>query len=226
MTRRNFAAVVAVPVGALALPVVRAAAQPAASQGPARSRRALRDPVLTQLDNDIHGLIAEAKGNAGSRKQSMRAIEALLMVGGTHFALHYDAEITRRVTAAVRSAGSAETTVARLLQSVQNPEATLDQYRQGLELLRKAPLSAHLRQTAINLGDARKRMPEAVLAGYRPVIYMNCSDLRKTVDYYSHLAAVLGAFALVEPGPFFEAGVVAAGLVAATYQATYWFQGC
>ena len=46
--------------------------------------------------------------------------------------------------------------------------------------------------------------------------------LLRTAEHYTWLASVLGMFALVEPGPFFEAGLLAAGTVAAAYRAAYW----
>jgi hypothetical protein len=222
MTRRNFAAAVAVPVGALALPVVQAAAQATRAQGNLRAPRALRDPVMTQLHNDIHGLVAEANARPLGRKASLRAIESLLAVEATHFAQHYDAGLSRSLAQGVRASGGKDALIARLLQSNPNPAYTLDQYRQGLDLLEHAPMSAVIRQAVINVREVREKAPDLALAGYRPVVYMNCSDLLRTAEHYTWLAGVLGMFALVEPGPFFEAGLLAAGTVAAAYRAAYW----
>lgn len=214
MTRRNFAAVVAVPVGAFALPVVQAA-QPAMAQAPARAPRKLRDPVLTQLHDDIHGLIAEAKGNAGTRKQSMRAIEALLMVTATHFAQHYDAGLTALIQRKIRDSGGKDALISRALQSVPNPPYTTDQYRRGLDLLDRGSVGAWLREAAIDARKVRVSLPDQ--AAYRPVIYMSCTDLQRTVADLEYLAGIIGVGALIEPGPFFEAGLVAVGVVWAFY---------
>lgn len=222
MTRRGFAAAVVVPVGALA---IRAAwfAEPVAAQGPRGTRTtALQDPVLTQLHADIQELASEARANPTGRKASLRAIESLLAVEATHFGQHYDAGLSALLGQGVRTSGGADALVARLLQANPSAAYTPDQYRKGLDLLLEAPLSVWIRQTAGHLREIREKAPALALAGYRPAIYMNCSDLLRSIEHWTWVGGIIGMGALVEPGPFFEAGLLAVGTVIAGYQLAYW----
>lgn len=225
MTRRNFAAVVAVPVGALAigavaLPSLNFTAE--AKGVPGKGRGRFNDPLLAQLNADLHGLAKEARTKPNGRKGTVRAMELLIGVTATHFAQHYDAGLTERIQQGIRTHGTKEAWIARALVTAPQSALTVDRARQGLDLLDTASLGGRLREAAANLGTVRAKLSDD--GAYRPVIYMNCSDLLRTVEHYGDLAATLGMFAIVEPGPFFEAGALAAGFVWLTYRTAYYMQ--
>jgi hypothetical protein len=214
MIRRAFLTSLAAVPATLAVPAL--AQQPSLVRPP----RTVRDPMLEGIQADVLDLVREAKASPSARKPSLRAIESLLNVQASHVARGYDAQIRSAVQNAIKRHGGKDNLASHLLQIAPASARTMTftQCREALDLLESTPLSALTRKAASDLRKVREQAPDLALAGYRPVIYMNCSDLRRAIEHFQWLGGVIGMGALVEPGPFFEAGLLAVGTILAGYK--------
>jgi hypothetical protein len=214
MIRRAFLTSLAAVPATLAVPVL-AQQQPLVRPVPTG-----RDPMLEGIQADVLELVREAKASPSARKPSLRAIESLLNVQAAHVGRSYDAQIKKAVQSAIKRHGGKDNLAGHLLQIAPASARTITftQCREALDLLESTPLSALTRKAALDLRKVREKAPDLALAGYRPVIYMNCSDLRRAIEHFQWLGSIIGMSALVEPGPFFEAGLLAVGTIIAGYK--------
>ena len=190
-SRRQFVAAIA------AVPFL-----PSAAAAQSRAPSGSRDPVLEQIVADLQELSVEFDTQPGSRKATMRAMEATLGIGAAHLATAYDA----RFAAAIRRRVSRQGRAA-LVQDIvnqghasKNHSVSHETIEAGLTRLEQRGLSGCFRDVQQTIRKVRLQAPDQIqVAAARVTQFDYCADLNWMIGILEGIVQIACAIAILEP---------------------------
>jgi hypothetical protein len=186
----------------------------------------LVDPVLDQTIATTRELVAEGEARPASRKQSARAIEAMLGIQAAHIGLHYDAQLQRGLRRRQARVGRAALIdeMVRSARDHNRQTVTHELVDAVLTTLEQGGFSACLRELQRTVRAARLNAPDAFqVAMLRPAQFDFCADVKRAIEFAEIAAGIICSLAVLEPTLALEPFCAAAGLVLATYKAMEWW---
>jgi len=226
-SRRQFvaASLAGIPMLAYSSSATPAAfAPPAASSG--QGGPILVDPVLDGTITTLRELVAEGEAKPASRKQSARAIEAILGIQAAHIGLHYDGQIQRALRRRQARVGRAVLIdeMVRFAHDRNHHTVTPELVDSALTKFAQDGFSGCLRDLQRALRAVRLNAPDALQAAtLRPAQFDFCADCRMMIQAAEIYAGFICAFAALEPTLALEPFCAAAGLIVASYKLMYWW---
>lgn len=186
----------------------------------------LVDPVLDRTIATARELIAEGDAKPASRKESARALEAVLGIQAAHIGLHYDALVQRGLRRRQARVGRAAL-IDEMVKSARAHKRDAVTHELADELLTKLErggFSGCLRDLQRSVRAARLNAPDAVQAAtLRPAQYDFCEDVKRAIEYAQWAAELICSIAVLEPTLAIEPFCAAAGLIVASYKAMQWW---
>jgi hypothetical protein len=174
-------------------PAVEAQRRPAASAP---------DPVLEQILSNLRELSAEFESTPGSRKATMRAMEATLAVGATHLAAHYDVNAKaalRRRQSRLGRAALVNDIVTRAHEN-KNHNVSHEVVDAAMTRLEQQGVSGCFRDIQQTIRRIRLQAPDQIqAAGVRVAQFDYCSDLHWMISLMEGVVAVACGIAILEP---------------------------